>query len=60
MSKKSSLLQKIGLVRPRHVEDTSKLDTFDKRLKMVSRARQVNHAPVGVSVFKARSAGSEA
>ena len=60
MKKTLHLLQKIGLSRPRASDDDAKLSPFDRRLKMVSRARVVNHAALGVSVFKARQSQSEA
>ncbi len=54
MKKKFSLLQRMGLSRPKPVDDTEKLSPFEKRLKMVKRARVVNQAGLGAPVFKNR------
>ena len=47
-----NLLQKMGLSRPRDAEDLVDMNPFDRRLKMVSRARVVNHASLGAPVFR--------
>lgn len=59
MKKKISLLQKIGLSRPKTPEKDSESSAFDKRLKMVNRARVVNQAGLGGPVFKIRQTESE-
>ena len=55
-----TLLQKMGLSRPKATEDDKKLSAFDKRLKMVNRARVVNQAGLGGPVFKSRQSETEA
>ncbi len=60
MKKTISLLQKIGLSRPKLTEKDAELSAFDKRLKMVNRARLVNHAGLGGPVFRIRRTESEA
>lgn len=59
MTNKTSLLQKKGLARPKTSEDED--DTpFEKRLKMVNRARVVNQVGLSGPVFKSRSSETEA
>lgn len=60
MKKKLSLLQKMGLSRPKADDDREDLSPFEKRLKMVNRARVVNQAGLGGPVFKSRPSESEA
>jgi len=60
MKKTISLLQKMGLTRPKQSEDDDDLSRFDKRLKMVNRARVVNQIGLGGPVFKSRQTESEA
>lgn len=60
MKKKLSLLQKMGLVRPKPADVEQELSPFDKRLKMVNRARVVNQAGLGGPVFKSRQSETEA
>lgn len=60
MKKKISLLQKLGLSRPKLSDDDADLSPFEKRLKMVNRARVVNQAGLGGPVFKVRQSESEA
>lgn len=60
MKKTISLLQKIGLSRPKQTDGDKDQNAFDRRLKMVSRARVVNHAGLGGPVFKTRQVESEA
>ena len=60
MKKTISLLQKMGLTRPKQTEDDDDLSQFDKRLKMVNRARVVNQVGLGGPVFKSRQTESEA
>ena len=60
MKKKISLLQKIGLSRPKANNQNNELSPFDRRLKMVNRARVVNHVGLGGPVFKIRQSESEA
>lgn len=58
MKKTLQLLQKIGLYRPRVIEQ--ELSAFDKRLKMVNRARVVNQQGLGGPVFKSQRSETEA
>ncbi len=60
MKKTISLLQKLGLTRPKETDDDVDLSQFDKRLKMVNRARVVNQIGLGGPVFKSRQSESEA
>ena len=60
MKKTISLLQKLGLTRPKQTDDDVDLSQFDKRLKMVNRARVVNQIGLGGPVFKSRQSESEA
>lgn len=60
MKKKLSMLQKMGLSRPKTPDETEELSPFDKRLKMVNRARVVNQAGLGGPVFKSRQSETEA
>ena len=60
MKKKLNLLQKLGLMRPKHVDEEAELTPFEKRMKMVNRARVVNHVGLGGPVFKSRQPESEA
>lgn len=60
MRKAINLLQRIRLSRPKHADEDANLSPFDRRLKMVSRARLVNHAALGRSVFRGRRTESEA
>jgi hypothetical protein len=60
MKKKLTLLQKMGISRPKPVEGEKNLSPFEKRLKMVNRARVVNQAGLGGPVFKMRQEESEA
>lgn len=60
MKKKLSLLQKMGVSRPKPAEDTEELSPFEKRLKMVNRARVVNQHGLGGPVFRIRQSESEA
>jgi hypothetical protein len=60
MKKKLSLLQKMAVARPKAPEDEDDLSQFEKRLKMVNRARIVNSIGLGGPVFKARESESEA
>lgn len=60
MKKKISLLQRIGLSRPKLTEEDADISVFDKRLKMVSRARIVDRAALGRPVFRSRQVESEA
>ena len=60
MKNKPSLLQKLGLSRPKPADEVEELDAFEKRLKMVNRARVVNQAGLGGPVFKSRQSQSEA
>ena len=60
MKKKSGLLQKLGLSRRKPADATEELSAFEKRLKMVNRARVVNQAGLGGPVFKNRQSESEA
>jgi len=59
MANKTSLLQKMGLTRPK-VEEEEVVTPFEKRLKMVNRARVVNKVGLGGPVFKIRSTETEA
>ncbi len=59
MKKKLSLLQKMGLSRPKPTDEEEALTAFDKRLKMVDRARVVNHVGLGGPVFKSRQSEPE-
>lgn len=59
MTDKTTLLQKLGLARPKTSDE--KEDTpFEKRLKMVNRARVVNQVGLSGPVFKSRSSEPEA
>ena len=60
MKSKLSLLQKMGLSRPKQTQDDDDLSQFEKRLKMVNRARVVNQAGLGGPVFKSRPTETEA
>lgn len=60
MEKKISLLQKTGLTRPKQPDANRELSLFDKRLKMVSRARMLNRPGLGGPVFRIRQGESEA
>lgn len=60
MKKKLSLLQKMGISRPKPTEEVEELSPFERRLKMVNRARVVNHAGLGGPVFKSRQTETEA
>jgi hypothetical protein len=60
MKKKLNLLQKMGIARPRHTEEEVEMTPFEKRLKMVNRARVVNQVGLGGPVFKIRQSQSEA
>lgn len=60
MKIKLTLLQKMGLSRPKPSEEIDDLSRFEKRLKMVNRARVVNQAGLGRPVFKSRQSGTEA
>lgn len=60
MKKKPSLLQKMGLSRPKTPDDREDLSPFEKRLKMVNRARLVNQPGLGGPVFKNRQSETEA
>jgi hypothetical protein len=60
MKKKLSLLQKMGITRPKPATEEEPLSPFEKRLKMVNRARVVNHAGLGGPVFKSRPSQTEA
>lgn len=60
MKKKLNLLQKMGLRRPKASDDEQQLSPFEKRLKMVNRARVVNHQGLGGPVFKSRPSETEA
>lgn len=59
MKKKMTLLQKMGLFRPKPTEEEAQLTPFEKRLKMVNRARVVNQAGLGGPVFKNRQSQTE-
>jgi hypothetical protein len=58
MKETVKLLQKIGLYRPK-AESEEELTPFDKRLKMVNRARVVNQHGLGGPVFKSRQSETE-
>jgi len=58
MTKKTSLLQKMGIARPKTDED-DEVSAFEKRLKMVNRARVVNKVGLGGPVFKIPASDSE-
>ncbi len=60
MKKKLSLLQKMGVSRPKTPEEVEDLSPFEKRLKMVNRARVVNQQGLGGPVFKIRQSETEA
>ena len=60
MKKKTGLLQKLGLSRSKPANAKEDLSAFEKRLKMVNRARLVNQAGLGGPVFKNRPPGTEA
>lgn len=59
MKKTIKLLQKIGVVRKKPTDDDEDQSQFDKRLKMVNRARVVNQAGLGGPVFKSRQSETE-
>jgi hypothetical protein len=59
MNKKLSLLQKMGISRPKPTEEEEDITPFEKRLKMVNRARVVNQAGLGGPVFKSRQSEPE-
>lgn len=59
MKKKLNLLQKMGIARPRQSDEEVEMTPFEKRLKMVNRARVVNQAGLGGPVFKIRQSQSE-
>jgi hypothetical protein len=50
-----TLLRKIGLSRAAPAGQSEPQSAFDRRLKMVNRARVVNAAGLGGPVFKTRS-----
>lgn len=56
MKKTIRLLQKLTLPRTKPEE---KSDAFEKRLKMVNRARVVNQVGLGGPVFKSRPSETE-
>jgi hypothetical protein len=58
MKKKMTLLQKIGIVRPK-ADTEEELTPFDRRLKKVNRARVVNQQGLGGPVFKSRPPETE-
>ena len=60
MKKKLSILQKMGLSRPKPADKAEEISPFEKRLKMVNRARVVNQAGLGGPVFKSRQSETEA
>lgn len=60
MKKKLNLLQKMGIARPRQTDDEVEMTPFEKRLKMVNRARVVNQIGLGGPVFKVPQSQSEA
>lgn len=60
MKKKPSLAEKMGLSRPKPAEDEKELSQFERRLKMVNRARVVNQVGLGGPVFKSRQTETEA
>lgn len=60
MKKKFSLLQKLGLSRRKPADSAEELSAFEKRLKMVNRARVVNQVGLGGPVFKNRQSETEA
>lgn len=60
MKKKLNLLQKMGIARPRQTDDEVEMTPFEKRLKMVNRARVVNQVGLGGPVFRIRQSQSEA
>lgn len=60
MIKKLNLLQKMGIARPKQTEGEGEITPFEKRLKMVNRARVVNQVGLGGPVFKIPQSQSEA
>lgn len=60
MKKKLNLLQKMGIARPKQSDEEVEMTPFEKRLKMVNRARVVNQVGLGGPVFKTRQSQSEA
>lgn len=58
MEKALTLLRKIGLKKEKPAEE--ELSIFDRRLKMVNRARVVNQAGLGGPVFRSRPSDPEA
>lgn len=60
MKKKLNLLQKMGIARPKQADEEVEMTPFEKRLKMVNRARVVNQVGLGGPVFKTRQSQSEA
>jgi len=59
MKAKLSLLQKMGISRPKPTDEDDGLTPFEKRLKMVNRARVVNQAGLGGPVFRSRQSETE-
>ena len=49
-----TVLRKIGLSRLVGADQAEELSAFDRRLKMINRARVVNAAGLGGPVFKTR------
>jgi hypothetical protein len=60
MKKKLTMVEKMGIARPKAPDDDKELSAFERRLKMVNRARVVNHAGLGGPVFKIRQTEPEA
>ena len=60
MKKTIGRLHKRGPTRPEETEADVDRSQFDKRLKMVNRARVVNQIGLGGPVFKSRQSESEA
>ncbi|MBA3910050.1 MAG: hypothetical protein C0524_09205 [Rhodobacter sp.] len=59
MKKKLTLLQRMGFTRPKPTDEEEQLTPFEKRLKMVNRARMVNQAGLGGPVFRNRQSRKE-
>jgi hypothetical protein len=59
MKKKQSLLQRMGLTRRKSTTEAKELSAFERRLKMVNRARVVNQVGLGGPVFKSRPPETE-
>jgi len=55
-----TLLQKIGRERPKPADEEEPLGPFERRLKMVNRARVVNQVNLGGPVFRSRPSETEA